>query len=359
MSVAQHESQAVTSSTGARVGFWLAIASAAAFGVSGSLAKSLLETGWSPGAAVTVRITGAAIITLIPALIALRDRWHLVRANTGLIIAFGMIAVAACQLFFFNAVTHLSVGVALLLEYLGPVLVVAWLWARHGQRPRAWTMAGMALTTGGLVLLLDLAGGVRIDLVGVLWGLAAAVCLAVYFVLSAREATGLPPLVMAAGGMVVAALVLIGAGLVGVMPMAYGSGDVMLAGHQVTWVVPVLGLCLVAAALAYALGIASTRRLGPRLASFLGLSEVLFAILFAWLLLDELPLPVQLVGGALIVTGVLAVRYDELSGARPDPSARDGGRDPDRAPGYSGAQPRWDSGFIRDGPPQGIDHSAV
>jgi drug/metabolite transporter (DMT)-like permease len=47
-------------------------------------------------------------------------------------------------------------------------------------------------------------------------------------------------------------------------------------------------------------------------ASFVGLTEVLFAVLFAWLLLGELPAPVQLAGGVLIIAGVVAVRVGEL-----------------------------------------------
>ena len=69
---------------------------------------------------------------------------------------------------------------------------------------------------------------------------------------------------------------------------------------------------MVAAAVTYATGIAATRLLGSKVASFLGLTEVLFSVVLSWLLVDQLPLPVQLAGGVLIVAGVVAVRYDEL-----------------------------------------------
>ena len=59
-------------------------------------------------------------------------------------------------------------------------------------------------------------------------------------------------------------------------------------------------------------GIAAARMLGAKLASFVGLTEVLFAVLFAWLLLGQLPTVMQLVGGVLIVAGVALVRIDEL-----------------------------------------------
>lgn len=294
------------------VGLWTGVASATAFGTSGTFAKGLLAAGWSPGAAVTVRIVGAALVLLLPALLLLRGRWHLVRRNALLVTSYGLVAMAACQLFYFNAVQTLSVGVALLLEYLGIALVVVWLWVRHGNRPRRWTVVGMVLSVGGLVLVLDVTGGARVDVGGALWGLGAAVGLATYFVLSGNVETGLPPLALAAAGMVVAAVGLVVGGLVGLVPMRWATGDVLLAGHEVPWWLPLIGLCVLSTAFAYASGVFAIRRLGAKLASFVGLTEVLASIVVAWLLLGELPLPVQLVGGVLIIAGVVAVRYDEL-----------------------------------------------
>ncbi len=300
-------------------GVALLLTSAAAFGTSGAFAKSLLETGWSPGTAVTVRISLAAAVLVVPAALSMRGRWHQLRGHLRVIALYGLLAVAGCQLFFFNAVQTLSVGVALLLEYLGLILVVGWLWLRHGQRPRRWTMVGVVLAVAGLVLVLDVGGGAQVDAAGVLWGLAAAVGLAAHFVLAARDMSGLPPLVMAAGGMLVGATALALAALVGIMPMDAATREVTLADTLVPWWVPVLGVSVIAGALAYALGIAGARRLGSKVAAFLGLTEVLFAVLFSWLLLDELPLPIQLAGGLLIVAGVAAVRYEELEDLPPTP----------------------------------------
>ena len=62
-------------------GLGVALFSSAVFGLSGSFAKALLETGWTPGAAVTARLTGAALILAVPAIPALRGRWHQLRDN--------------------------------------------------------------------------------------------------------------------------------------------------------------------------------------------------------------------------------------------------------------------------------------
>lgn len=293
-------------------GLGIALFSSAVFGISGSFAKSLLETGWSPGAAVTARLTGAALILAIPAIPALRGRWHQLRDNWLTIALFGVIGVAACQLFYFNAVARLSVGVALLLEYLAPVMIVLWLWIASRRRPRALTFGGTLLSLAGLVLVLDLTGAVKIDVVGVLWGVAAAVCLAMYFFITAKENDTLPPLVLAAGGLTVGAVVMWLAAATGLLPMTFSTADTTLGPWQTPWWVSVAGLVILATVLAYVSGIMAARALGSKVASFVSLTEVLFAVLWAWLLLGELPGVIQLLGGALIVGGVILVRLDEL-----------------------------------------------
>ncbi|WP_195849102.1 EamA family transporter [Arsenicicoccus cauae] len=305
------EHPARTRPRGVSRGLVLALISAVGFATSGSFAKALLEAGWSPGAAVTARIAGAALALGIPALWLMRHRLRAFVDNAGVIIAYGVVAVAGSQLFYFNAVTHLSVGVALLLEYLAPVLIVGYVWLRTRRTPAPATLLGATLSMAGLALVIDLFGGIGIDPVGLLWGLAAACCNATYFLLAARDTKGLPPIALAAGGMVVGGVVLALVGVVGLVPMVATTRPVALASMTAPWWVPVLGLVLLAAAVAYGFGVAATRRLGSTVASFVGLTEVVFAVLIAWLLLGELPGLVQLAGGALILAGVAAVKIGE------------------------------------------------
>ncbi|WP_422754358.1 EamA family transporter [Micromonospora sp. WMMD708] len=300
----------------AGTGLALALLSAVTFATSGTFARSLIEAGWSAEAVVVARVGLAALVLAVPAVLALRGRAGVLRRNLGPVTVFGLLGVATAQACFFNAVRYLPVGVALLLEYLGIILVVGWLWLVHGQRPRRLTVAGSLAALVGLVLVLDLTGTGRLDPVGVLWGLGAAVGLAGYFVLAARVDADLPSVTMASGGMAVGAAVLALLGLVGVLPLRATFGAVDFAGQRTSWLVPIVGLSLVAAVVAYLTGIAATRLLGARLSSFVGLTEVMFAVLIAWLVLGELPVPVQLAGGALIVAGVALVRLDELRAGR-------------------------------------------
>jgi drug/metabolite transporter (DMT)-like permease len=295
-------------------GLGLAVLSAFSFGMSGSLARGLMDAGWSSAAAVAIRILIGAVVLVPVAAVQLRGRWSLLRRNLPLIVTFGLTAVAGCQLAYFNAVAHMQVGVALLIEYTAPVAVVGWFWARHGQRPNRLIVLGVLLGAAGLVLVLDLVSGARASTTGILWALAAMAGAAVYFVLSAGEDHGLPATVLAAGGMLLGGVVLLLAGVAGVLPLAASTRPVTFDGVTVPWWLPVLALGVISAALAYVAGIAATRRLGSRLASFVALSEVLAALLVAWLLLSEVPRGIQVLGGALILLGVIAVKLGE---ARP------------------------------------------
>lgn len=301
-------------------GLLLAVVSAVSFGASGGLARGLLDTGWTPGAVTLSRITVAALAVLPFGLPALRGRWWLLRRNAGLILLYGVLAVAGAQFCYFSAVEAMQVAPALLIEYTAPAAVVVWLWLRHGQRPGPVTLIGAGLAALGLVLVLDVLGGMGLSVVGVLWALAAMVGAATYFVVSADDSTGLPPLTLAAGGLVVGGVALGLLGVVGALPMRAATATVSYAGHAVAWWPPVVALGLVTAALAYGTGIAATRRLGSRLASFVALLEVVAGVGFAWLLLGELPRSVQLVGGALVLGGVVVVKLGERAAVPPVPA---------------------------------------
>jgi hypothetical protein len=173
----------------------------------------------------------------------------------------------------------------------------------------------------GLALVLNLSGDHHLDLVGMLWGFGAAVGLAAFFVI-ADSADGLPPIAMAWGGMIIGAGCLLLLGAVRLLPLHASTGSVVFLQHRTSWVVPVLGLALLAAAVPYSTGIHAARILGAKLASFVGLSEVLFAALFAWLGLGQHLDTMQIVGGGLVLLGIAIVRAEEPQPAPGPPRRR-------------------------------------
>lgn len=288
----------------------LALLSAASFGLSGPLASSLLQIGWTPGAVVLARIGGAFAVLVTPLLLALRRTGLPTRRQARRLVAYGVVAVALAQLCYFNAVQHLSVGVALLLEYLAPVLLIGWQWWRTKARPRAAVLLGAVVAMAGMVGVLDLLNGLHLDPVGVLWGLGAAVCLCAYFVLaeSSDAADSTSPLVMTAAGTGIGLFAVLSAGAVGFVPLAVVTSSATLAGVEVGWWVPVALLVGITAVLAYLTGIVAVRRLGSSVASFVALTEVIFAVIFAVVLVGQQPTLGQVVGGVLVLVGITVVQ---------------------------------------------------
>lgn len=303
-----------------KLGLPLAVAAAFAFGSSGAWARGLIDAGWTPGAAVAVRVGVAALVLLVPTILALRGRWRALRRNAGMVAAYGLLAVAATQLCYFQAVAVMDVGIALLIEYTAPVAVLLWLWLRRGERPTRRSILGAAIAFVGLVLMLDIVTGAQVDVAGVLWALGAMLGAAGYFVLSGKADTGLPPIALAGVGLLLGAVGLSVAALVGILPFAWTTADITYRFGTVPWFVPVLAIGLIATALAYLLGIASTRMLGSRLASFVALAEVVAALLFGWLLLGQLPDLLQALGGVLVLAGVVVVKLGEPRSRRDTPS---------------------------------------
>jgi drug/metabolite transporter (DMT)-like permease len=310
-----------------RIGLLFAVGSAFAFGSSGPFAKSLMEAGWSPTAAVTARLAGGALLIVIFATIVKPDWFREALQHGKTVIAYGLIPIAGAQLCYFNAVAHLSVGVALLLEYTAPILVVGWLWATTRRRPSSLTLSGVALAIAGIMLVLNVFSGAHINLIGVGWALAAAVCAACYFVMSstvAADGDGLNSITLATAGLIVGAAAVAGLGATGVMPLTFATTDAVVAGWTTSWLVPVIALALIPTAIAYTLGIMGIARLQPRFASLVGLSEVMFAVLAAWVLLGEAITPTQAIGGVVVLSGLALARQGDRTEKLAEASLPDG-----------------------------------
>lgn len=312
-----------------RGGLVLAVVSAASFGISGALATPLMASGWSPGAVVALRI-GLGGVALLP--FAIRDQggWsslrahhlaRLVREHGRIIMLYGLLAITAAQFCYFSAIQTMDVGPALLIEYTAPVVVVCWMWVVHRQRPSGWAFAGIAIAAAGLVLVLNIFGGSSLSTSGVLWSFGAMIGAAGYFLISAHGDGALPPSVLAAGGMIFSAILLLALGAARLMPMTAGASRIQFDGFAApAWAV-LLGLALISAATAYLTGIGAARRLDARLASLCALMEVVAAIVWAAALLGQIPAPMQIVGGVLIIAGVVAAKMGEKDSAAPIPDA--------------------------------------
>ncbi|GAA1528006.1 EamA family transporter [Streptomyces albidochromogenes] len=289
-------------SQGRSAGLGLALASAFAFGGSGVAAKPLIEAGLDPLHVVWLRVTGAALV-MLP--VAWRHR-DLLRRKPALLAGFGLLAVAGVQAFYFASLSRIPVGVALLIEYLAPALVLGWV--RFVQRRPVTRAAavGVVLAVGGLACVVEVWAGLSFDALGLLFALAAACCQVGYFVLSDQggtEADTADPLGVIAYGLLVGAAVLTVVARPWGMEWSLLAGNADMGGTDVPAALLLGWIVLIATVVAYVTGVVSVRRLSPQVAGVVACLEAVIATVLAWVLLREHLSAPQILGGAVVLIG--------------------------------------------------------
>ncbi|TWG01731.1 EamA family transporter [Streptomyces brevispora] len=304
-------------SQGRSAGLGLALASAFAFGGSGVAAKPLIEAGLDPLHVVWLRVTGAALV-MLP--VAWRHR-ALVRSRPVLLLGFGLLAVAGVQAFYFAAISRVPVGVALLVEYLAPALVLGWV--RFVQRRPVTRAAavGVVLAVGGLACVVEVWAGLSFDVVGLLLALGAACCQVGYFVLSdqgsgesAAGAESPHPVGVIAYGLLIGAAVLTVVARPWDMDWSLLGGSTTMNGTDVPAWLLLLWIVLLATVIAYVTGVISVRMLSPAVAGVVACLEAVIATVLAWVLLGEHLAAPQLIGGALVLFGAFIAQSSTPKG---------------------------------------------
>jgi drug/metabolite transporter (DMT)-like permease len=260
---------------------------------------------------VTVRALTGGIVLAPVAVVLLRGRWSTLWRGRWRVLGMALIGVAGTQLVYFAAIQRIPVSTGILLEYLAPLLLVAFVWARTRRMPKRVVLIGSVVAVAGLIMVVSPDGGGAIDPLGLVLAIVAMVGCAAFYVIAARPSDGLPPVALAAAGLLVGGLALAAVSAAGLVPFRVTFADVQLFGEPTAWWVPLLVIGVFATAVAYAASITATELLGSRLASFAGLLEVVAATFYAWLLLGEKLGLLQLLGGALILVGIGFVRSEK------------------------------------------------
>jgi drug/metabolite transporter (DMT)-like permease len=298
--------------------------SAVAFGGSGVAAKPLIEAGLDPLHVVWLRVTGAALV-MLP--VAVRHR-ALLRRRPALLAGFGLLAVAGVQACYFAALSRIPVGVALLIEYLAPALVLGWV--RFVQRRPVTRAAavGVVLAAGGLACVVEVWSGMAFDALGLLLALGAACCQVGYFVLSDHGSDAgdqaPDPLGVIAYGLLTGAVVLTAVARPWTMDFSVLGGTARMNGTPVAAPLLLAWIVLVATVLAYVAGVLSVRRLSPQVAGVVACLEAVIATVLAWVLLGEhLSLP-QIAGGAVVLVGAFIAQSSAPAKGSAQPVATGG-----------------------------------
>jgi drug/metabolite transporter (DMT)-like permease len=237
--------------------------------------------------------------------VAWRHR-DLVLRRPALLVGFGLLAVAGVQACYFAAISRIPVGVALLIEYLAPALVLGWV--RFVQRRPVTRAAavGVVLAVAGLACVVEVWAGVGFDAIGLLLALAAACCQVGYFVLSDQGGDGddaADPLGVIAYGLLIGAAVLTLVARPWGMDFSLLGGSADMGGTQVPAALLLGWIVLIATVLAYVTGVISVRKLSPQVAGVVACLEAVIATVLAWVLLREHLSAPQIFGGAVVLVG--------------------------------------------------------
>ncbi|GAA4597287.1 EamA family transporter [Planotetraspora phitsanulokensis] len=283
----------------------IAFVSAVCFGFSGPMAKYLGAAGLTPLESVWVRMAGSGVL-LILALAIVRPRaLRIPRARLPFLVAYAVVAVAAVQTLFFLAITRLPVGVALLIEYTSPVIVVLWVrFVRRVRLPRA-AYLGALIAVVGLAIVVQVWEGLRLDALGLVIALVAGACCAGYFLMSDSFSDDVDTFGLIAWGMVGSAVVLLPISQPWNIPWEAFGTTVAIGGHSLPVAGAALWLVLVATVIAYFTGVTAVRRLSAAVGATVASLEVIAGAVIAWILLGEHLGAAQIVGGLIVLAGAL------------------------------------------------------
>ncbi|MFJ4556745.1 EamA family transporter [Streptomyces massasporeus] len=317
-------SDSSVSGRGRGVGLGLALLSAVAFGGSGVAAKPLIEAGLDPLHVVWLRVAGAALV-MLP--LAVRHR-ALLRRRPGLLAGFGLLAVAGVQACYFASLSRIPVGVALLIEYLAPALVLGWVRFVQKRPVTRAAAVGVVLAVGGLACVVEVWSGLGFDALGLLLALGAACCQVGYFVLSDQGSDAgdeaPDPLGVIAYGLLVGAAVLTVVARPWTMDWSVLQGTASMDGRPVAAAVLLAWIVLVATVVAYVTGVVSVRRLSPQVAGVVACLEAVIATVLAWVLLGEHLSAPQIAGGAIVLVGAFIAQSSTPSRGSGQPVASGG-----------------------------------
>lgn len=296
------------------IGRLLVLLSATSWGLSATLARSVFRDGGVPPLhAVELRVTIAFTALLLWTLLRNRAAWRIERRDLGYLAVLGLVGVTAVQATYYHAIATLGVGMAILLQYLAPSLIVVWHLLR-GQRPQLSMMLaviGALLGTACIVRGMD-ARALHATPFDWFIGFASAVVFAFYILYSKRGLARYRP----------ETLLLYTFGVAAIFWMfVIPPPRILSAGYPAGVWLRFGALGLFSTLVPFWAFYAGLRRLPPAEASVLATLEPVVGIAASALFLHETLGVMQMLGAALVIAAaILATHGPRAVGHAAEPS---------------------------------------
>ena len=290
------------------MGYVYSLIAALLFGANGSVTKVVVDAGLSPAQLTFFRVLSAAVLSGVVLLITDRRAFRVTARQLVIFAVLGIVGVAMLQFTYAVALSLLPVGITLLIEYTAVLMVavIAYFFLHEQVKARLWLAIGLVLV--GLAVVARIGAG-ELDPVGVAIAFCAAITLTIYFLGGEREVGKSSPLAVAFWTMLFATGFWTIFSAWWLVDPALLSKSVSLTGNLTDIVVPLwvpLGWNMVLGSfVAFLLSLVALGRLKATAAGIVASSEVIFAFVVAWLWLGEALDPVQIIGAAIVLVGIV------------------------------------------------------
>jgi drug/metabolite transporter (DMT)-like permease len=293
-----------------RLGYAMVLAAASLWAINGVISKVIIESGGVPAQRLTeVRTTGAFLLLFIALALARPASLRVRREELPTLLTFGVLGLAFVQWFYFEAISRLDIGVALLIQYVAPVLVA--LWARfvyhEPVRRRIW--AALALSILGIALLVQLWEGLTLDGLGVAAALGSAITFAVYVLSAERAVVRRDPVSLVCYGFLFASIFWAVVQPLQSFPFGRVDESVSLLGRLEDFSLPVwllmTWMVVLGTIIPFALLAASLRHIPASRAAITAMFEPVAATAFAYAWLGESLTAAQLVGALVVLAAIV------------------------------------------------------
>jgi drug/metabolite transporter (DMT)-like permease len=277
-------------------GYALVAVGAAMFALGGNLARYMLDDGVSALRLSQLRSAGSLVLLALALRLTRPQLMRIRRSDLPQFAFLGICGLALVHATYYAAIDRLEIGVALVIQYMAPLLLLLWLRFRHGRTVAPSLWGAVALSIVGCALVVRAYDPGSLDGLGVLYAVGAACTFAIYMVASERAGQRYEPATT--------------------LLWAFTFATLFWAVVQPWWAFPFskldawlgLAVIVIGTLLPFICVVAALRHIpAPRAAVAATLEPVLAAI-FAWWLHDEHLAVIQLTGGLVVLSAVIWVQ---------------------------------------------------
>ncbi len=267
--------------------------SALGFGLMPTLGNFAYSGGITTQTLLFIRFTAASVILLVYSLVKKRD-FRISRKSLPFVILLGIFYTGQST-FYFSAIKYLSPSLAALILYIYPAIICVISFFFFHVKITKRIIIALVLSFSGVVLITG-KNFADINIVGVFYALGAAFVYAFYIITGNHTARKNDGIVITLYVTAITAVLQFVIGLT--------AGTLSFDFSPATWY-PIGGITIFSTVIAIAALFAGVKRIGSIKTSIIGITEPLFAVIFVSVFFQQIPAPIQLAGGVLIIAGAL------------------------------------------------------